>query len=93
MPFARRLPLMVSLRATARALLVLALFGDLARRSVGAALPQGTQRLPALLARSVLEHQHTVEVIDLVLDHPRLEARCLHEPDLALLIEGAHAHV
>ena len=47
------------------------------RRAVATALAQGTQGTLALDARRSVEDQDPVEVIDLVLDDPRLKARCL----------------
>ena len=49
----------------------------LGRRAVAAALAQRPQRALALLAAGAVEDQDAVEVVDLVLEHPRLEARGL----------------
>src|SRR5215210_7381162 len=56
-------------------------------------LAQLPQRALALVARSALQDQHAVEVVHLVLDHARLEAGCLDQALLALLVERAHADV
>src|ERR687893_2079040 len=55
-------------------------------------LAQLAQRALALVAGRALQDQHAVQVVHLVLDHARLEARGLDQALLALLVEGAHAH-
>ena len=51
------------------------------------------QRALALVARRAVQDEDAVQVVHLVLDHPGLEARCLDQARLALLVERAHAHV
>src|SRR4051812_27966369 len=54
------------------------------RRAVGGLLPQDADRLLALLPSAALDHQHAVEMVDLVLDDARLEPRGLDDHRLAV---------
>jgi hypothetical protein len=58
-----------------------------------AALAQDAHGLLALVARRAVEDEHAVEVVQLVLDHARLEARRLHEQRLAVAVARLHADV
>ena len=66
---------------------------SLERRAVAAALAQGPQRALALRARRPVEDQDAVEVVDLVLEDPRLEAGGLDHDRLAVDVEAADAGV
>src|SRR5438132_7202483 len=63
------------------------------RRAVAAALAQGAQGALALGAGCPVEDQDAVEVVELVLEHPRLEARRLEPNRLAIDVETAEAGV
>ena len=56
-------------------------------------LAQRLHRLAALVARGAVQDQLAVEVVHLVLDHARLQARGLDQPLLALLVAGADPDV
>ena len=58
------------------------------RRAVAAALAQRPQRALALLAAGAVEDQHPVEVVDLVLEDPRLQAGGLEHDRLAAGVEA-----
>ena len=58
-----------------------------------AALAQDPQRLLALLLAGAVDDQDAVEVVHLVLEHARLEARCLDQDRLAVLVLRADADV
>ena len=57
------------------------------------ALAQRPQRALALLARGAVEDQHAVEVVDLVLEHARLEPEASISDRLAARVEAADPHV
>ena len=57
------------------------------------ALTPGAHRLAPLLAARAVEHQHAVEVVDLVLEHARLEPRRLDRQRRAVLVAAADAQV
>src|SRR4051812_19572383 len=63
------------------------------RRAVAAALAQGAQGALALCARRPIEDQDPVEMVELVLEHPRLQPRCLDADRLAVDVEAAEAGV
>src|SRR3954447_13360849 len=69
----------------------LLLGGLLGARAVLPALAQRAQRRLALVARGAVQHEHTVEVVDLVLQHAGLEPRRLDLERLALDVDGADA--
>jgi hypothetical protein len=56
-------------------------------------LSQCAHRLLALIARGPVEDQDAVEVVDLVLDHARLESGCLDHDLFALLVQRPDADV
>src|SRR5207244_9067384 len=64
-----------------------------AGRVVAAALAQGAQRAFALVAARAVQDQDTVEVVDLMLQHARLETRRLDQDLLAKLVAAADARV
>ena len=66
---------------------------SLERRAVAAALAQRPQRSLALRRAGPVEDQDAVEVVDLVLEDPRLEARGLEQDRLAVGVEAADAGV
>ena len=65
----------------------------LGARAVGGALAQGPQRLLALVAIRAIQDQDAVEVVDLVLEHPRLEAGRLDHQRLAAHVAATDAGV
>src|SRR5450755_321180 len=56
-------------------------------------IAQHAHRFLALLTRYALQDQHAVEVVDLMLDHACLQARCLDHDRLAVLVRGPDAHM
>src|SRR3954452_15754199 len=62
-------------------------------RSVRGGLAQRAHRLLALVARRAVQDQDAVEVIHLVLEHARLQARGLDQHVVAALVLAADAHV
>ena len=58
-------------------------------RAVAAAFAQRPQRALALVARGAVEDQDPVEVVDLVLEDPRLEPGGLERDRLAVDVEAA----
>src|SRR6188472_2974515 len=63
------------------------------RRAVAAALAQGPQGALALRPRRAVEDQDPVEVVELMLQHPGLEAGGLDPHRLAVDVETAEARV
>src|SRR5581483_11879412 len=64
--------------------------GLLRARAVGPALAQRPQRRLALVPDGPVEHQHAVEVVDLVLEHARLEPGRLDLQRRAGDVDAAH---
>src|SRR6059058_3281487 len=60
------------------------------RRLCRLRLAQGAHRLLALLAGDPIEDQDPVEMVDLVLDHARLEPRGLDRQRVTGLVLAAH---
>src|SRR3954468_2734378 len=63
------------------------------RRAVALALAQGAQGALALSARRSVEDQDSVEMVDLVLEHPRLQARRLELDRGPVDVEPTEARV
>ena len=63
------------------------------RRAAGHRLAHRPHGLLALIAARPVEDEDAVEVVDLVLDHARLEPGRLDRQRRAVLVAGAHAHV
>ncbi len=81
-------------QAGTEARVILAVIGlVIARRRVGAALAQGPQGAAPVLPGRPVEHQHPVEMVDLVLEHPSLQARGLDQQPVAGLIDAADPDV
>src|SRR6185312_10490116 len=58
-----------------------------------AGLAQRAHCLLALILAGPVEDQHSVEMVHLVLDHARLEARGLDQDLAAALVASAHSHM